>query len=217
MPDLSFEILSATPARDMLTPALSFDLRVTNPFPEQSIHAVLLRCQIQIEVARRRYSSLEQNQLRELFDDPSRWGDTLRAMTWTNLSVNIPAFQGSTVFPLLVPCSFDLNVAAAKYFLGVDAGDVPLTFLFSGTVFHDAGQGTLQVAPISWNKEARFRLPVETWKTMMQEHLPNAVCLTLRRDVFDELYRLKMTLGLATFEETIERMLAIVERERPVA
>ena len=135
MPDLSFEFLSAAPARDMLTPALSFDLRVVNRFPEQSVHAVLLRCQLQIEVARRRHTSAEQTQLRELFDQPARWGDTLRPMTWANLSVNIPAFQGSTVFPLIVRCTFDLNSATAKYFLVVESGDVPLTFLFSGSRF----------------------------------------------------------------------------------
>jgi hypothetical protein len=217
MPDLSFEVVAANAARDMITPAISFELRVTNRFPEQSIHAVLLRCQIQIEVARRRYSSIEQDQLRELFDEPSRWGDTLKPMTWANISVTIPAFSGSTVCPLIVPCTLDLSVATAKYFRGVEGGDVPLTFLFSGTVFHDAGQGTLQVAPISWNTEARFRLAVDTWKSVMDLHYPNSVCLNLRRDVFDELYRFKMSLGLATFEETIRRMLAIAERERPVS
>jgi len=217
MPDLSFEIVSARPARDMITPAISFDLRVTNRFPEQLIHAVLLRCQIQIEVARRRYSSSEQDQLRELFDEPGRWGDTLRPMTWANISVNLPAFSGSTVCPLIVPCAFDFSVATAKYFHGIDGGEVPLTFLFSGSVFHDAGQGTLQVAPISWNTEARFRLAVETWKALMDQHYPNAVCLNLRRDVFDGLYRFKMARGLATFEEAIQRMLAIAEREHPVS
>ncbi len=140
--DLSFEIVAANPVRDMITPALAFDLRVTNAFPEQSIQAVLLRCQIQIEVARRRYSAAEQDQLRDLFDDPSRWGDTLRPMTWANISVNIPAFSGSTVYPITVPCTFDFNVATAKYFHGIADGEVPLTFLFSGTVFYDAGQGT---------------------------------------------------------------------------
>ncbi len=222
MPDLSFEIVAANPARDMITPALAFDLRVTNPFPEQSIQAVLLRCQIQIEVARRRYSSAEQNQLRDLFDDPSRWGDTLRPMTWVNTSVNIPAFSGSTVYPITVPCTFDFNVATAKYFHGIDDGEVPLTFLFSGSIFYDAGshdadRSALQVAPISWNKEARFRLPVQVWKSLLDLHYPNAVCLNLRRDVFDELYRFKVSAGLATFEETIERMLTIAERERPVS
>jgi hypothetical protein len=217
MPDLSFEILSAAPARDMLTPALAFDLRITNPFPEQSIQAVLLRCQIQIEVARRRYTSAEQSQLRDLFDDPSRWSETLRPMTWAVISVNIPAFTGSTANTINVPCSFDLTVAIAKYFHGIEGGEVPLTFLFSGTVFFHPSSGVLQVAPISWNKEARFRLPVQTWKELMNLHYPNAAVLHLRRDVFDELYRFKMTGGFATFEETIQRMLAIAEPERPVS
>jgi hypothetical protein len=217
MPDLSFEVVSASPAQDMITPALVFELRVANRFPEQAIHAVLLRCQIQIEVARRRYSAAEQNQLRELFDDPSRWGDTLRPLTWVNTSVNIPAFSQSTVVPVTIPCTFDLNVATAKYFHGIDDGEIPLTFLFSGTVFYDAGQGLLQVAPISWNKEARFRLPVQVWQSLMDLHQPNAVCLNLRRDVFDELYRFKMSQRLATFEEAIQHMLAIAERERPVS
>lgn len=217
MPDLSFEILSASPVRDMITPALAFELRVTNRFPEQTIHSVLLRCQIQIEAARRRYSSAEQDQLRELFDDPSRWGDTLRPMTWVNISANIPAFSGSTVYSITVPCTFDFNLATAKYFHGIAEGEVPLSFLFSGSVFFDGGQGALQVAPISWNKEARFRFPVQVWKSLMDLHYPNAIFLNLRRDVFDELYRFKMRAGLATFDETIQRMLAIAERERPVA
>ncbi|MGH9640362.1 MAG: DUF6084 family protein, partial [Bryobacteraceae bacterium] len=72
----------------------------------------------------------------------------------------------------------------------------------------------LQVAPISWNKEARFRLPVQVWKDLMDLHYPNAACLNLRRDVFDELYRFKMSQGLATFEEAIQRMLAAADRER---
>src|SRR5579863_2894837 len=173
MPDLRFEIVSAEPARDLITPAINFKLGVTNSVPEQPIHAVLLRCQIQIETAKRRYSAEEQKQLRDLFDEPSRWGDTLRPMTWANMSVNVPAFAGSTLFPLTVPCSFDFSVATAKYFLGIEGGDVPLTFLFSGTVFYDAGAGRLQVAPISWNKEARFRLPATTWKALMDLHYPN--------------------------------------------
>lgn len=217
MPDLSFEILSASPARDMLTPALAFELRITNPFPEQAIQAVLLRCQIQIEVARRRYTSAEQSQLRELFDDPSRWSDTLRPMTWAVTSVNLPAFTGSTVNTIHVPCTFDLTVAIVKYFHGIKGGEVPLSFLFSGTVFFHLSSGSLQAAPISWNKEARFRLPVQTWTELMNLHYPNARVLQLRRDVFDELYRFKMRGGFATFEETIQRMLAIAEPQRPVS
>ena len=137
-------------------------------------------------------------------------------MTWANTSVNIPAFSGATVYPITVPCTFDLNVATAKYFHGITEGEVPLTFLFSGTVFYDSGEGALQIAPISWNKECRFRLPVQTWKLLMDSHYPNTL-LNLRRDVFDELYRFKMSAGLATFDDAIERMLALAEREHPVS
>lgn len=217
MPDLSFDILAANPVRDMITPALAFELRVTNRFAEQRIQAILLRCQIQIEVARRRYSAGEQDNLRELFDDPSRWGDTLRPMTWVNTTTNVPAFSGSTVCPIIVPCAFDFAAATAKYFYGIKEGEIPLTFLFSGSVFYDAAQGVLQVEPISWNKEARFRLPVQTWKNLMDVHYPNAVCLNLRRDIVEDLYRFKMSQGFATFEEAIQRMLAIAGKERPVS
>jgi hypothetical protein len=217
MPDLSFEIVSANPARDAISPSLTFHLRVTNPFADQLIQTVLLRCQIQIEVARRRYSPTEQLQLRELFDDPSRWSDTLRPMTWANVSVSIPEFSAVTVYPLSIPCSIDFTAATAKYFHGISDGAVPVTFLFSGSVFFKGPDGLLQIQPISWNKEARFRFPVQVWKDLVDLHYPNAVCLNLRRDVFDELYRFKISAGLPTFEDTIQRMLAIAERERPAS
>ena len=217
MPDLSFEILSASPAPDMLMPVLAFEVRITNPFPEQFIEAVLLRCQIRIEVARRRYTSDEQARLHDLFDDPVRWGDTLRPITWAVISVNLPAFSGAAVNTIHVPCTFDLTVATAKYFHGLEAGEIPLAFLFSGTVFFHGASGALQVAPISWDKEARFRLPVQTWKELMNLHYPNTAVLHLRRDVLDDLYRFKVTGGFATFEETIQRMLAMAGRERPAS
>lgn len=216
MPDLSFEVISAQPARDAIAPALVFDLRITNKPPEEAIHAVVLRCQIQIEVARRRYSSAEQDQLRELFDDPKRWGDTLRPITWVNTSVNIPPFTGTTITPVAVPCTLDFSMATTKYFHALGGEDIPLTFLFSGSVFYAAANGLLQVAPLSWNTEARFRFPIDVWKAAMDLHFPNAACLHLRRDVFNELYRFKAERGLATFEEAIEQMLAIAGREQPV-
>lgn len=213
MPDLSFEILSAGPARETIAPALLFEMRVTNRFPEEAVQTVLLRCQIHIEVARRRYNSAEQERLRELFDDPSRWGDTLRPLTWATLSVNIPGFTGSTSYPIAVPCTFDFSAATAKYFHVVGDGEVPLTFLFSGSVFFQSREGALRVAPISWNKEARFHFPLRVWKELMDLHYPNAACLNLRRDVFDELYRFKVTEGFGSFEETIQHMLAAVAKD----
>ena len=215
MPDLSFEIVGAHPVRDTITPVLAFDLRLTNAFPEQAIQAVLLRCQVQIEAARRRYSSVEQNRLRELFDEPARWGDTLRPLTWANTSVNIPAFSGATIYPITVACTFDLNVGTTKYFYGIAGGEIPLTFLFSGSIFYHSPDGALQVCPICWNKEARFRLPADVWQSAMDLHHPNAAYLSLRRDAFDDLCQFKASKGFSTFEEAIRQMLAAAEREIP--
>lgn len=212
MPDLDFEIVNVESLRDVANPALSFHVKVTNRASQQPVHAVLLRCQIQIEAPRRRYSSEEQEELRDLFGEPEQWAQTLRPMLWANVTVNIPSFAESTIYPVSVPCTFDLTVASSKYFHGVKSGTVPITFLFSGTVFYDAGQAGLQVAPVPWNKEARYRFPVRVWKEMMDIHYPNQAWLSLQRDVFDALYRFKVKEGLPTFEESIKRLLVAAEQ-----
>ena len=192
-------------------PTLSLKLKVTNPQPDEAIHTIALRAQIQIESTRRRYSDAEKAKLLDLFGEPDRWSRTLRSMLWTHASVVIPGFAGSTVADLQIPCTFDFNVAATKYFHGVSEGDIPLNLLFSGTVFYALSDGTLQVAPIPWNKEARFRLPVQVWRKMMDEYYPNSAWLAIHRDVFERLYEFKVRNGIPSWEEALDRLLAPVE------
>jgi hypothetical protein len=132
-------------------------------------------------------------------------------MLWTHASVVASAFTGTTVIDLPVPCTFDFNVAATKYFYGLEAGDVPLSFLFSGTVFYADAAEVLQVAPIPWDKEARFKLPVKSWHEMMDIYYPNSAWLRLRRDVFERLYEFKIQHGIPTWEQALERMLPALE------
>ena len=102
-----------------------------------------------------------------------------------------PRFEGATVVDLNVPCTFDFNVAATKYFDGLERRRAPAEFLFSGTVFYQDAAGPLQVMQISWDKEARFRLPVKAWTEMMEHYYPNSAWLRLRRDVFEKLAELQ--------------------------
>ena len=118
--------------------------------------------------------------MRDLFGDPERWSQTLRSLLWTHVSVIVPSFQGSTLTDLPIPCTFDFNVAATKYFEGLADGEIPLHLMFSGTVFYADSEDVLQVAPISWEQEARFRLPVKVWREMMDAYYPNNVWLNLR-------------------------------------
>ncbi len=211
MPDLNFSVESAEAMRFTAAPTLMFKLGVTNAVRDEVIHSVALRCQIQLEVTRRQYAGEEQKQLRDLFGEPERWGQTLKTMLWTHASVVAPSFQESAVIELPVPCTFDFNVAATKYFNGLEGGEVPLEFLFSGTVFYASAGGELQVVPIPWDKEARFKLPVKVWQEMMDIYYPNSAWLNLRRDIFERLYEYKVAHSIPTWEQALERLFAAAE------
>jgi hypothetical protein len=193
------------------TPLLAFELRINNDPPEQLIHTVALKAQIQIETTRRQYDPKEQESLLDLFGTPDRWGQTLRSMLWTHATVMVPRFTGSTTAQLQVPCTFDFNVAATKYFHALSRGELPLCFQFSGTVFYQGENDLLQVSPISWDKEAKFRLPVEAWKNLMDEYYPNAAWLALSRDAFERLQQFKLRESITTWDEAIERALAAAQ------
>jgi Family of unknown function (DUF6084) len=213
MPDLAFRIEGAEVVPFSAAPQIVFKLHVTNAGPE-TIHSIALRSQIQIEVTRRRYSAQDQQNLRDLFGEPDRWSQTLRNLLWTHVNVNVPPFQGSTVIDLSVPCTFDFNVGATKYFYGLGVGLVPLCFMFSGTVFYAPKDEHLQVSPISWDKEARFSLPVKVWREMMDTYYPNSAWLCLRRDVFERLQEYKVRHGIPTWEQALESMLQAEEAVR---
>lgn len=211
MPDLRLLIEGAEIVPHAATPLLSFKVRVENLPSEQIIHTIALRAQIQIETTRRKYDAEEQTRLRDLFDAPERWGQTLRNLLWAHASIVVPGFTGKTIADIRVPCTFDFNVAATKYFSGVSHGDLPLVFQFSGTVFYQGQGESLQVAPISWDKEARYRLPVKVWKELMDTYYPNSAWLCLHRDAHEKLYQYKVRNGIPSWEEAIERLLAASE------
>ena len=217
MPDLSFQIQGAEVIPYAASPMLAFKLCVENADAEEPIQSVALRCQIQIEATRRKYDAGEQERLLDLFGEPERWSQTLRAMLWTHASVTVPPFQGSTLVDLPVPCTFDFNVAGAKYFAGLESGEVPLNLMFSGTIFYQCGDGALQVEQIPWDREAKYRLPVQVWKEMMDIYYPNSAWLCLRRDVFDRLSQYKMRRGIPTWEQALEGILAAVQESESTA
>jgi hypothetical protein len=213
MPDLHFEIIGAEAPSFAAQPTLLFKLRITNADEQTPIHSVALRCQIQLAVTKRRYSAQAQARLLEVFGEPERWGQTLRDLLWTHTSTVVPQFVGSTVVDLPVPCTYDFEVVSAKYFDALEDGEVPLTFLFSGTIFYEGESGNLQVGQISWQREASYRLPVDLWREMIQRYYPNSAWLRLQKDVFDQLYQYKVTCGLPTWDETLIRLLETCGKE----
>lgn len=209
MPDLHIQIGETKVVPFAAVPTLAFPLEIANNTPEEEIHTIALRCQIQIEVTRRSYSPQEQARMLDLFGTPERWGQTLRNLLWMQTNIVVPAFAtAATVVDMNVPCTFDFNVAATKYFEGLAGGEIPLLMLFSGTVFYASAGIPLQVAPISWELEARCKVPAATWREMMSAYYPNSVWIHLHRDAFDRLYQYRIEHGIPTWEQALEQLLS---------
>jgi hypothetical protein len=207
MPDLNFEVVGVEAPRYAAVPTLIFKLRIANAVAQEQIHSVMLRCQIQINVTRRRYSPEEQARLLELFGAPQRWSETLRPLLWTHANIMVPQFSESIDVDMPITCTYDFEVGATKYFDALGDGEIPLTLLFSGTIFYKGETSNLQVAQISWSKEAVYRLPVTLWREMIEYYYPSSAWIRLQKDVFDQLYRYKATNSLPTWEQVIIRLL----------
>jgi len=211
VPDLDFRVDGAEVLEYAVAPSLLFKLRIEN-LDGEPVRSVALNTQIRIAATQRHYEAVEQERLLEVFGEPHRWGNTLRSLLWTHTILQVPPFSGSMVVDMPVPCTYDLEVVASKYFYTLEDGEVPLEFLFSGTVFYAGEDGRLQIARISWEKEAEYRMPVRLWKETMERYFPNTAWIRLRRDAFDQLYDYKVRMGLPTWEAAVEALLRTGEQ-----
>ena len=217
MPDLNFKVTGVQAAARGLTPLLHFNLEISNQPATEAIQAVMIQAQIQIQSAQRAYNDAERERLEELFGTPDRWGQTLRNRLWTHASTTVPPFSGQTKVTLPVQCTYDFNVIGTKYFYALEGGEVPLLFLFNGTVFYAGAHGGLLVQQISWDKECVYRMPSEVWTNLMNHHYPNTAWLSVSRDLFDRLSEFKREHGLLTWEQVFELLLDPLRRSESEA
>jgi hypothetical protein len=209
MAELTFGCTAASAPRFAATPTLSFALTITESTGVR-VHAIALRCQLRIEPQRRRYSAAEARRLHDLFGDTSRWADTVKPIQLATVTTMVPAFSALTEVDLQVPCTYDLEVASARYLQGLDDGTVPLLLLFSGTVFLAQGDG-FSVELVPWSSEASFRMPVSVWHDVVEEHFPGSAWLRCSRETLDALSEFKAARALPTWDATLSALLAAVE------
>ena len=206
MSELTFSAVGSRVELYAAVPTLSLRVRIEESTGEE-IHAIALRAQVQIEPRRRAYSKEEETPLLELFGDRRRWADTQKTLLLAQVTTMVPGFTGSVEIDLPIVCTYDFEVAAAKYLNALAGGEVPLLVLFSGTLFVKRPEG-FGVEQVPWEKEAAFRLPVSVWKETMDRFFPGCAWLRLRKESFDALYRFKAERGLPTWEQTVEALLA---------
>ena len=205
-PDLAFAVRDAARLEHAAAPTLAFTLGVeeTAGLP---IRSVLLDVQVQIAARRRRHAPSTHARLFEVFGPEAGWGATLRTLLWTRTTLIVPPFTGATTVRLPVPCSYDMEVLASKYLDALDDGEVPLEFLFSGTVFYAGAGGLLQVVRISWEREAEYRLPVAMWKETLEHHFRGTAWLRLGKERFDRLCAFKSRNAYASWDAAIDALL----------
>jgi hypothetical protein len=206
--DLTFDCIAAQAERYAVQPTITLTLRVSET-SGQRVDAIALRCQIRIEPSRRRYTPAEEERLRDLFGETSRWADTLKPMQFTNISTMITSFSGHTEVELPVNFSYDMEIGSGRYFASLEAGEIPLLLLFSGTIF-SVVDGRIQVQQVPWSKEAAFRLPVSVWREAVDAQFPNMAWITMSRETLSGLERFKTERALPTWDATLNTLLGEV-------
>lgn len=213
MIDLRFSVVGAQAEKYAAVPTISLRVRIEDAGGEP-IHSIALRSQIQIEPRRRLYAEGEEESLLELFGERRRWGDTMKTLAWTIVSTMVPSFTGSVEVDVPLICTYDFEVAASKYLNALEAGEVSLLLLFSGTIFVKT-ESSFSVEQVPWEKEAPFRLPVRVWREAMDHFFPGSAWIRIRKDTFDTLYRFKAARSLTSWEEAIELLLEEAREKVP--
>ncbi len=205
MTALAVEVLDVRPQEHAAAPHLLFRLRVTES-SGAVVHALALRAQLRIEPQRRPYDEAEQAGLADLFGTAERYPSTLKPFLWCHASAMVQGFRGSTEVDFPVPCTYDFDVAATKYLHALAGGDVPLILLFSGTVF-TRGQTGFAAEQLSWSLEASCRMPVATWRALMDHYFPGGGWIRLDRESITALARHRSARGLTSWEQTVADLL----------
>jgi hypothetical protein len=122
------------------------------------------------------------------------------------VSTTLGGFTGEAEFELPVECTYDFEVAGAKYLHALLDGEIPLLMLFSGTVF-TRGESGFSAEPVAWDREASYRLPVSVWRDVMDMYFPNSAWVRVRRDTLDDLQRYRVEQALPTWDQAFEQLL----------
>jgi hypothetical protein len=206
VPEPEFAITGAAHLAFSATPTMVFSATAES-LTGHEIQSIALSVQVMIDPARRGYDPDTRRRLAELFGPPASWTPSTQGLAWARVSALVPGFAGSTMFALEVPCTYDLEVAATKYFYAVADGYVPLSFHFNGTVFYREPDGRLQVVPVPWSATAQFPMPLAAWQAMIAEHYPGGGWVRLDERTLAALNARRAVRGLPSFDACISELL----------
>ncbi|MDX6580656.1 MAG: hypothetical protein QOJ47_2205 [Gaiellales bacterium] len=204
-PALELEVLGAEPALHVASPTLHFRLRAREP-AQREVYMVALSTQVHIDPGLRGHDAATRELLVDLFGSPERWAATTTSVVWARVETLLPSFTSEAEFTLVMPCTYDLEVASAKYLDSLPDGEVPLSFHFSGRIFYRGEDGRLQIVLTPWTS-AVYRMPVAVWRRMIDQHYPGGGFIRLQDDTLRALAGHKARQGFPTFDAAIADLL----------
>jgi hypothetical protein len=208
IPATEFEVTGAAHVPFAAAPTMRFQVLATEPEAIE-IQSIALTAQVMIDPARRGYDPETRGRLAELFGPPASWAPSTSGLHWARVGASVPGFRGQTTFGIEVPCTYDLEVAAAKYFYALRDGQVPLSFHFNGNVFYrgPGRSGSLMVVPISWTCTAQYQMGLDVWRAMIAAHYPGGGWVRLDDRTLEALNARRATPGLASFDACLQELL----------
>ncbi|MDQ3728972.1 MAG: DUF6084 family protein [Actinomycetota bacterium] len=207
-----FKVLSVEPVPRSVEAALSFKGTIRDA-SMRPVYMISLTAIVVVEPGKRSYGPGERERLMELFGGPERWASTTGAFRWASTQTMVQGFTGEGEFELVVPVSYDLEIASAKYFGALDeGGSVPLRFHFNGSILYERGDGRVQMTPVAWDRSERFEMPMEAWTRLTAEHHPFRNWVPLHSETVARIEGLKATMGAPTFDDAVSRILDRAEQ-----
>lgn len=206
VPAPEFAVTGAAHLPFAAAPTMRFDGAVAEPEGVE-VQSIALTAQVMIDPARRGYDPETRERLAELFGPPASWAPSTSGLAWARVAAAVPGFTGSAAFTMEVPCTYDLEVAAAKYFYAVHDGLVPLSFHFNGNVFYRDEQGRLMVVPVTWSSTAQYSMPIATWRAMIAEHYPGGGWIRVDDETLAALNERRGARGLSSFDACVRELL----------
>jgi hypothetical protein len=187
-------------------PQLTARLRIEDS-TGQRVHALALHCQVRIEPQRRGDTAAEAISLHDRYGDRDRWSQTLRPFLWMQTATMVQGFTSSCEVDLPLPCTYDFEVVGSRYLHALGDGAVPLSLMFSGTVFTKGVTG-FGVEQVPWDCDTSYAMPVRVWRQLIERYYPNTGWIRLDRDLISALADYRARMGLTTWDETLEQLLS---------
>ncbi len=210
--EVTFAVLDVAPEAFAVSPMLTARVGIA-AMGDSPIHAIALRCQVRIDPGRRAYSDAEANGLADLFGPRDRWATTQHTFLWQHAAAMVPGFTSATQVELPLECTYDFEVAAAKYLHALRDGTVPLQFLFSGTIFVQ-GQRGFSVQQVPWDREDRYDMPVSVWHDLIRQHYPGTGWVRLNHDTVTALGAYRSAHGMLSFDEAVSALITAAGADR---